>query len=161
MPSFQMVSSAPLKIDSTHPVLKIEKYRESTYQEDSHGRYVAQPYEVQPPLRQSIPAATPYKNDFGTTTYSFGPQCTMRLELSSSRIKSKKPVIVAQSCEGFQQSTSKTKPRDAEPLKSAAIPSTPRPRRLSTPELSDSDEERPFCTCDSKIGGTNRRSTHG
>jgi hypothetical protein len=80
--------------------------------------------------------------------YSFVPQFTMHSNFTSSMVASKKSIVIIQSREGIQQDTAATGTGDAKPSKSAAPPPTPRPCRLPTPELSDIDEERPFCDCE-------------
>lgn len=153
MPSLPSSSAPmPMMLHKIGNASKADKYREAAYHQDSQGRFVAQSYEVRPSQRLSSPATVPYRQNPQSTESSFGTGSVVVMELASCRLRSKKPAVIVQSRDGFREDVQRIKPRDTTILESKAIPPAPRPRRLSTPELSDIDEGRPFCGCDSKKG---------
>ncbi|KAF2622667.1 hypothetical protein BU25DRAFT_415160 [Macroventuria anomochaeta] len=150
MPSLPSSSSAPAIVMPTSHSSSSVKYREVAYHLDGQDRYVAESYEVRSPSRQSPPAPRDMQHLLQPTEYSFAPQSVMRPSLTPSKPTSKRSIIIVPSRESLQQDQPDTKPGAIKASKPVAPPLAPRPRRLSTPDLSDIEDDQPFCHCDSK-----------
>src|SRR5690242_2897316 len=148
MPSLPVTTMNPAHLWSVSQMMSSEKHREVTYHLNSRNGYVAQSYEVRSPSRRS-PTMSPAPPRFMlhaplTKCSSLGGSGA---KSNPSKPMSKKTVVVVQSRECVLQDQA----HKARVIKSSELtvpPSTPRPSRLATPELSDIDDERPFCHCD-------------
>lgn len=150
MPSLPEPSSVPASAMHASHTSTPYNYREVSYHLDNRGRYAIESYEVRPPSLRSPPASSPYTQRLQPTGYHLVLRSTERSNPTDPRTTPQNPIIVVQSCEGLQLDKAGSKGMAADSPKSAAPPPAPRPRRLSTPELSDLDEERLFCYCDAK-----------
>jgi hypothetical protein len=150
MPSLPSLSSVPKTLGIEHDASKTSKYREAAYHQDGQGRYVAQSYEVRRPLSPPSPAPMLSKHRMKLPKRSLKQSSIVVLELPCPRRIPEQSINLDQPREGPQQRPSGPTPSKIEVIKAAAPPSTPRPRRLPTPELSDIESERPFCGCDIK-----------
>ena len=150
MPSLPLSPAVPAIAMPTSHTSSTNKYREVVYRLDGPNRYISQSYEIRSSSRQSSPVPPPCMQHLKSANYSFVPQSVAPAKPSSSKTTSKNTVLVVQSREGLQQDQPDAKARAVEPSKSAAPPPAPRPRRLPTPELSDTDDDQPFCHCDSE-----------
>ncbi|KZM19207.1 hypothetical protein ST47_g9649 [Ascochyta rabiei] len=141
MPSLPSSLSAPEMLGKNSHLPRADKYREVAYHQDDQGRYVAQSY---PLWRQPPPVKAPPKQRLQSKGDCSRTQPIVCAEQSFPRPGSKESSVIVQS----REDRSGTKSRDIKYTKSLSPPPAPRLRRLSTPDLSDVDEERCFCDCD-------------
>lgn len=126
-------------------------HRETSYHMDGQGQYAIQSYEIRAPSRHSVRTPPPRWRRLQPTDYSRVLHSIKREATIESTSGSRGSNIVAQSREACQLDKARFKDIAANPPKSLETPPAPRPRRLSTPDLSDLDEDRPFCSCDTRM----------
>ncbi|KAF1929184.1 uncharacterized protein M421DRAFT_133675 [Didymella exigua CBS 183.55] len=132
--------------------------REVSYHPDNQGRYAIQAYEVRPHSRRSPPTRTPCWHRLKSNDYYPMLHSVERTRPTDFRT-SQNPIVVAQSCDGRQ--LNKIGPKGISedlPMPTELPPPAPRPHRLSTPDLSDLKEERPFCYCDAEESCDSKRT---
>lgn len=147
MPLLPSSASAPVTKTVNGHALEPKQYRDIAYHLDHQDRYITQSYEVWAPSHSSTLSIPPCMQHPQLTKNSFSSHSSTRTNSISPRVVPEKSLVVIQWLEGLQQDTSKAGNGNATPSKPAVPPPAPQPRRLPTPELSDIDEERPFCEC--------------
>lgn len=153
MPSPPLLSTKA-KSMATTPTSPSRKYRQVAYHADNRGRYVVQSCEVRssscraPQSSQEPPGATQH---LLLAQWPSARRHELDARLSPDRPKSQKSSVIVQSRESVlrDQITAAKKTRAVQSPK-ALTPPTPRPRRLTTPELSSVDDGKTFCQCDLK-----------
>lgn len=148
MPSLPVTTMNPAHLLTTSYTISSDKYREVAYHLNGRDGYVAQSYEVRLPSRRSPSLSS------DPSRFMMHASLTKRsslegsgAKLNSSKSMSKKTVVVVQSRECVLQDQA----HKARVVKSSELtvpPPTSRPSRLATPDLSDIDDDRPFCHCD-------------
>jgi hypothetical protein len=146
MTSLPKQSSTPASAMHISQATTHTNHREILYNADNQGRYAVQSYEV----REWTRTESPIWQALQPTDNWPVLQSIERADLANSRSTSRSSVIVVQSREDSQLDKPGSKGMTAKLPKSAAPPPAPRPHRLSTPDLSDLDEDGPFCHCDAK-----------
>lgn len=151
MPSLPLTLAAPTTLMTTSHASNSHKCREVEYHLNGRDRYVAQSYEVRSPSHHShiVPPASPRSMQHPLSSkYSSLRRSAVRLE--RFKPKAGKSVVVVQSRECVLQDQAHTKAKAVKSSELTTPSPTPRPRRLPTPDLSDIDDDRPFCRCDSR-----------
>jgi hypothetical protein len=150
MSSLPKQSSTPASVTKSSHVAMHYNRREVLYHADHRGRYAVQSYEVRPPSRQ--PTTTQRSNWQHPQPSNHYPvlQSVERASPTESRSASRNPIAIVQSRVSLQVNRPESKGVAAISQKLAAPPPAPRPQRLPSPELSDLDDDEPFCCCDIK-----------
>jgi hypothetical protein len=143
----ERLSTSASAMRHTHPATHYN-CREVLYHVDHQGRYAVQSCEVRPPSRQSPTRQPPSRQRLQESDDCPMLQPIERASLNRSRSTSRRAIIVVQSREGLRLDRPQVKGVLANSQKPAAPPPAPRPQRLPTPELSDLDDDEPFCHCD-------------
>ncbi|KAJ8112331.1 hypothetical protein OPT61_g5275 [Boeremia exigua] len=148
MPSLPMSAATPPVVITSNHTLNGNKYREVAYHLDGQNRYVAQSYDVRPFPQHSSPAHLPCTQRLLPIEYSSVRQSDTAARASPSTTTSKKPMVIVQSRGCVLQDKPHAKKTKVAECSRPIPPPTPRPRLLSSPELSDVEDDRPFCYCD-------------
>ncbi|KAJ4989309.1 hypothetical protein SVAN01_05214 [Stagonosporopsis vannaccii] len=148
MPSLPLTSMTHATLTTAGHASSSDKYREVAYHFNGRDQCMAQSYEIRSPSH-GVPALSPQPSR--DTQHTLSPRRSS-LRQSCARLDSFKPesgrsVLVVQSREYvLQDQAHKATATNSEDF--TEPPTTPRPRRLATPDLSDVDEDRPFCHCE-------------
>lgn len=149
MPSLPVLPSTEAKAMPSGDASRSSKYREVAYHLDGRSRYVAQSYEVRSSSHTSLPTSSLRTQHPQPATISFSSSCNNFAMPRSLKAGKENAVVVIQSRETSEQGPPDDNARGAEASRLKELPPTPRPRRLSTPELPDM-KDRQFCYCDSR-----------
>ena len=143
-------SSTPASATKSSQTTMHYSRREVLYHADHQGRYAVQLYEVRPPSRHSTTTQrSSWQHPQPSNHYPM-LQSVERASPTESRSASRNPIVIVQSRESLQLNRPESKGVAAISQKPAGTPPAPRPQRLPSPELSDLDDDEPFCCCDTK-----------